>query len=254
MSRFATLNIAVGQWFFRYRNAVFPIVFTVSPLILLRPRVMFGDPALDHWLVIAGMVIAVMGEGVRLFTIGLDYIERGGKNKQVWASRLVQNGMYAHTRNPMYLGNLLIAVGMCMASGSPAAYLVLIPLFVFVYHAIMVTEETYLHRTFGAEYAEYCRRVPRLWPSLRGVRGTIASTGYDWRRAIRKDLGTITGLLAGLICWPVWRAYFLHGYDAAIAKAPLALILILIVLALYAFLHYLKKRRLFFYVPANLQS
>ena len=248
----AARNIAVGQWCFRYRNAVFPIIFTVSPLILLRPRVMFGNPVMDRLLVVSGVVIVVLGEGVRLLTIGLEYIERGGRNKQVWASRLVQSGMYAHTRNPMYLGNLLIAVGMCMVSGAPAAYLVLIPLFVFIYQAIMAAEEAFLHHAFGADYVAYCGRVPRLMPSLKGLRQTLAGTEYHWRRAVRKDLGTMTGLAVGLLCFSVWRVYFLEGFGAATAKVPAAIGLILAVLVLYGALHYLKKRRLLFYLPTHL--
>ncbi len=241
-------NIAIGQWFFRYRNAVFPLIFVVSPIVLLRPRIL-GSPAIDRLLVTLGVAIALAGEGVRLLTIGLDYIERGGKNKRGWASRLVQGGIYAHTRNPMYLGNFLIAVGMGMASGAPQAYFILIPLFAFIYQSIMVAEEAYLERTFGAEYADYCRRVPRMLPSLKGLGQTFASTTYDWRRAIRKELSTITGLLIALICWPIWRTYFLEGFEAAKAKAPVTLELVLVALVLFGLLVYLKKRRIFFYVP-----
>ena len=251
MTGLSAWNIAVGQWFFRYRNALFPVLFTACPLLLLRPRVMCDSPTIDHLLVVSGVVIALVGEGVRLFTIGLDYIDRGGKNKQVWASRLVQTGMYAHTRNPMYLGNLLIAVGFCMVSGAPAAYLMLIPLFLFIYQAIMSAEEAYLQRAFGADYAAYCRRVPRLWPSFKGLRRTLAGTKYDWRRAIRKDLSTIAGLLVGLICLLVWRTFFLEGFRAAKANMRTALGLILTVLVLYGVLHFLKKRKLFFYLPSN---
>jgi protein-S-isoprenylcysteine O-methyltransferase Ste14 len=252
MTDISARNITIGQWFFRYRNIVFPIIFTASPLILLKPRIMFGSPALDCLLVAGGVVITLLGAGMRLLTIGLEYIDRGGRNKQVWASRLVQTGMYAHSRNPMYLGNLLIAVGMCMVSGAPAAYLILIPLFVFIYQAIVAAEESYLHHTFGADYVAYCSRVPCLLPSIKGLRQTVASTGYHWRRAIRKDLGTIAGLLVGLLCWSLWRTYFLEGFDAAKAKAPIVLGLILLVLILYSALHYLKKRKLFFYLPTNL--
>ncbi len=201
MTGFSTWNIAAGQWFFRYRDAVFPLIFTVSPLILLRPRVIFGSPALDRLLVASGVVIAV---------------------------------------------------GMCMVSGAPAAYLIVIPLFAFLYQAIMAAEETDLHHTFGADYVAYCSRVPRLLPSIKGLRQTLAGTESHWRRAIRMDLGTITGLLVGFICWPIWRTYFLEGFTAAKAKAPVALGLVLAVLVLYGLLVYLKKRRLFFYLPPNL--
>jgi protein-S-isoprenylcysteine O-methyltransferase Ste14 len=252
MTPFSAWTIAVGQWFFRYRNAAFPIMFALI-ILVARPRVLFGAPALDRALVAGGVGVALLGQAVRLLTIGFDYIERGGKNKQVSASRLVQSGVYAHTRNPMYLGNFLIAVGIAMVSGAPAAYLIVIPLFGFIYQAIMVAEEAFLRRKFGEEYEAYCRRVPRLLPKLQGWRRTVSRATYDWRRAVRKDLSTITGLLLGLICLPLWRTYFLDGFEAARARVPGTVAGVAVVLVLYVVLHALKKHRLLLYLPAELK-
>ena len=250
MTHAAPWNITAGQWCFRHRNAVFPAVFLLVPAVL-RPRLLFGSPAADHLLTAAGVLIALTGEAVRLLTIGFEYIDRGGKNKQVWASRLVQGGIYGHTRNPMYLGNLLIAAGMCMVSGAPAAYVIVLPIFLFVYGAIMATEEAFLHHKFGADYVAYCSRVPRMLPSLTGLRHTLSSGQYHWRRAVRKELSTLAGLLLGLIALPVWRTYFLRGPASARAEAPVAIGLALAVLAAFGALVYFKKRRMFFYLPAD---
>ena len=247
MSALSALNLAIGRWVFRYRNAMFPTIFVLM-VLLLRPHVPFGDHALDRWLVAAGAAIAILGQAVRLLTIGFDYIERGGKDGKVWASKLVQGGIYAHTRNPMYLGNLLIATGMCLYTGAPAAYLIVIPLFIYFYETIMIAEETFLREKFGPEYAAYCGRVPRMFPSLRGIRETFGNATYDWRRAVRKDLSTMTGLLLGFACLPLWRTYFLNGFHAARAQAPVTLALAAAVLTLYVILHQLKKRRVFFYL------
>jgi protein-S-isoprenylcysteine O-methyltransferase Ste14 len=233
-------NIAAGQFFFKHRNALFPVIFFLG-VVFMRPRLMLASPTLDHFLIIVGALVALGGEAIRLITIGFDYIDRGGKNKQVWASRLVQGGVYAHTRNPMYLGNCLIAIGMCMCSGAPMAYLVLIPAFLFIYQAIMSAEEAYLRQRFGKDYDAYCCSVPRVFPRLRQVLRSFEGMSYNWKRAIRQDLSTIAGLLAALALWPVWRVYFLEGVDAAKAIAPRAIILALVVLGLYIFLHYLKK-------------
>ena len=253
MNPLSKLHLAVGRWVFRHRNAVFPTIF-VLVVLLVRPRVLFGDLALDRWLVAAGAVIALLGQAVRLLTIGFDYIERGGKDGKVWASKLVQGGIYAHTRNPMYLGNLLIATGMCVYTGAPAAYLFIIPLFAYFYNTIMIAEEAFLREKFGPEYAAYCGRVPRMLPSRRGIRQTFGNATYDWRRAIRKDLSTMTGLLLGLACLPLWRIYFLNGFHAAKAQAPVTLALAAAVLTLYVILHQLKKRRVFFYLPSELSG
>ena len=241
-------NIALGSFFFRFRNAFFPIVFLLA-LGVMRPRVAMGRPGLDRFLTTLGGLVALAGAGLRLATIGFEYIERGGKNKRVYASRLVQRGVYAHTRNPMYVANTLIVVGICMLAGSPAAYGIVIPFFLFVYQAIVAAEEDFLRRKFGQEYEEYRARVPRFIPSLRGARESFAGMTYNWRRAVRQDLSTLLMVSMSLILLPVWRSYFLQGSAAVGAAAPRALAIALGVGLVYAVLVYLKKTRRFFYEP-----
>ena len=232
-------TVAVGAFFFRNRNAAFPIIFALT-VLLLRPRVL-GGPAMDHLLVMCGAVVALLGEGVRLATIGFEYIERGGKEGKVYASRLVQGGIYAHTRNPMYLGNLMIAIGMAMATGAPAAYALIIPAFLCIYLAITSTEEAFLRNRFGREYEDYCARVPRFFPSLRGLRRTLSGMRYHWKRSLRQDLSTLVGLLLGLSLLPVWRTFFLHGFAAATTLAPRAFGFSGGILAGYWAVYWLKK-------------
>jgi hypothetical protein len=192
-------------------------------------------------LILTGMVLALLGQGVRLITIGFEYIHRGGKDGQVYAGRLVRGGVYGITRNPMYVGNALIAIGMTMYFGSPWGYLVVIPFFLFVYQAIIAAEESYLREKFGSEYEDYENSVNRFVPKLSRVHDSFAGMRFDWRRSIKKDLGTIVGLTIGLIMVPVWRAYFLQGLGAAELAALRALWLTLGVMALYFFL--LKRKR-----------
>ncbi|MFQ5799927.1 MAG: methyltransferase family protein, partial [Bacteroidota bacterium] len=186
-------NIILGTFFFRYRNLLFPGVILFAAIVT-RPRIMLGSPSLDRILIVSGTAVALGGEVVRLFTIGLDYIHRGGKDSQVYARRLVQGGVYAITRNPMYVGNVLIAIGMTMATSSPLAYVLIIPLFLFVYHTIVLAEEKYLRNKFGSEYDNYCDKVNRFVPPMSGILSLFSGLRYDWKRALRKDLGTITGL------------------------------------------------------------
>ena len=129
------------------------------------------------------------------------------------------------------------------------AYLIILPLFVFVYQAIVCAEEAFLLETFGSDYAQYCATVPRVLPTVRGLRRSFVGITYDWRRAVRKDLSTIAGILIGLILFPVWRTYFLEGFEAAKAKTPTALGLVLTVLVLYGLLHHVKKHTRLLYLP-----
>lgn len=235
-----TLNIAVGNFFFRYRNALFPVIFAIGALFL-RPQIILNIPIVDRMLIAMGMVIALLGQAVRLITIGFEYIHRGGKDGKMYAGRLVQGGVYGLTRNPMYVGNGLIVIGMTMYFGSPLGYLVLIPLFLFIYQAIIAAEEAYLRHKFGAEYTDYEKSVNRYVPVLSRVRESFVDMRFDWRKTIKSELSTVVGLTIGLILMPVWRTYFLHGPKATQEAAICAVCLSLAVAALYAFLLKLKK-------------
>jgi len=243
-------NIAVGNLFFRYRNALFPLIF-VTGALTLRPRIMFGSLAVDRILVVTGMALALLGQAVRLITIGFEYIHRGGKDGQVYAGRLVRGGVYGVIRNPMYVGNGLIAVGMTMHFGSPLGYMIVIPFFLFVYQAIVAAEENYLRGKFGADYDDYEKSVNRYLPRLSRVRESFAGMRFDWRKSVKKDFGTVVGLTIGLILMPVWRAYFLHGPEATGIAAMRALWLTLGVTALYLGLLKLKKSGRLFKTPTT---
>ena len=246
MPTFRERNIAIGNFFFKFRNALFPILFALA-VAIGRPRIILGEPAVDRFLTGLGVLVALAGQAVRLLTIGYEYIERGGKEGKVYASRLVQGDVYSLTRNPMYLGNALITIGITMVAGAPFLYVAVLPFFLFVYQAIVAAEEAYLARRFGAEYERYCASVPRWLPSFGRVASVLSGKPYDWAKAIRKELSTMAGLLTGLILLPVWRALCFEGFDAAKTRMVRALVLEAIVLIGYSVLAYLKRRRWLFY-------
>src|SRR5205823_6159785 len=76
------------------------------------------DLALDS----VGVAVALAGQALRAVVIGLAYIKRGGRNKEITADRLVCEGVFAHSRNPLYVGNFLIVTGLLIMWNSPLAY------------------------------------------------------------------------------------------------------------------------------------
>jgi len=176
----------IGGFFFQYRNLVFTgILFAL--LLGLRPVPLGGSPALDGWMDVAGFSIALLGQALRVAVIGYAYIVRGGRKGKVYADRLVTEGFFNHARNPLYLGNLLVLAGLFMIHNNPWGYLIGLPIFLFAYVAIVAAEEAYLSRQFGAEYREYCRRVARWIPRLRGLRQTVSGMQFSWRRVLVKE-------------------------------------------------------------------
>lgn len=244
-----SFNIAAGHFFFHYRNALFPIIFVLAS-VSLRPQIMFGSLVLDQFLGVTGVVLALLGECVRLITIGFEYIHRGGKDGKVYAGRLVRGGVYGLTRNPMYVGNGLIAIGTIMFFGSPLGYLILIPFFLFVYQAIIAAEEAYLRVKFGREYDDYAAAVPRIVPSFSGMTECFENMRFDWRRSIKKDMGTIASLTIGLNIVPVWRSYFLEDWEATQEVALRGLWIILGITIIYLILLRLKRSNRLFQKPS----
>jgi protein-S-isoprenylcysteine O-methyltransferase Ste14 len=83
---------------------------------------------------------------------------------------LVVTGLYHYVRNPMYVGALLIQVGNIVWFGRLPQVVYRFFLFTGFNLFIRANEEPYLHKTFGAAYAQYCKSVPRWFPQI-GKRG-----------------------------------------------------------------------------------
>lgn len=234
--------ISLGNFFFRVRNWLFPVTYTIL-LVLTRPHSVFHNNLLDTtWLVI-GAGIAVIGQAIRMLTIGFDYIERGGKDGKVHASFLVKGGVYAHSRNPMYVGNVCIAIGLLMFSESPMAILVGVPFFLLVYQSITVAEENFLRGKFGRDYEEYCRTVNRFFPNLGGLAQTLSQSKFDWKKAVRKEYGTVFMTALGLIMLPWWRIHYQQNWHEEWEYMRWAIGLFVLSTVIYGTIRYLKKAK-----------
>ena len=122
--------------------------------------------------------------------------------------RLAKGGPYGHTRNPLYLGTLLVAAGLAIAARSPWLGALFAAVFVFVYLPVIQLEEQHLRRLFP-EYGAFADRVPALWPRLRAVQDAGAQQ-FRWavyvkNREYQAALGFAAG--AGFLLWRLWLSY-----------------------------------------------
>lgn len=185
--------VALGNFLFHHRNKLFPVFyaffFVPSPPLI-------DDVVLAMW---AGFVIGALGQVIRIGTIGLEYIIRGGRRGRVYADDLVTEGIFAHCRNPLYVGNILILLGLGMMANSLLFFLVAAPLFLLMYQAIVRAEEDFLLGKFGGAYIRYTESVNRWMPRLRGLRGTFARTAFHWRRVVIREYTTTYLWLSGAV-------------------------------------------------------
>jgi protein-S-isoprenylcysteine O-methyltransferase Ste14 len=236
----AALTDHLGRFVFRYRDYLVPAVL-VGVLVLTRPQAPLGSERLDAVLDALGIVVAAAGQALRALVIGYAYIRRGGINKQLAAPTLVCEGFYAHSRNPMYVGDFLLFAGLAMIYHSGAVYLVVLPIVATALLAIVTAEERYLAARFGAPYTAYCQRVNRFVPTLRGLSATTRGMRFDWRRVLRSEYGTTFAWLSAAFFLLAWEDMLRCGWARSAPHLYHLLALYLPVPVAYGTVRWLKK-------------
>lgn len=145
--------------------------------------------------VAAGGAIVLLGLALRAIASG--YVRK--------ASELTTTGPYAYTRNPLYLGSVIIALGFALAARSLWIAVALCLMFVAIYVPVIRFEEEFLRGRF-AGFDDYARRVPRLIPRFSaadGSRGGFSLALYLQHREYNAVLGA-AALMAALIVKLIW--------------------------------------------------
>ena len=166
----------------RYRV---PAGWAVGVLVVLLART---TPAS----LLMGLPLVLAGEAVRIWASG--HIEK--------TKRLATGGPYAHSRNPLYAGSVLIALGVAIACASPWVVLAVALYFLAFYPSVMREEAAFLANKFPGEHAEWAAAVPLFWPRLspggqRGSRFDPARVrlNREWRTAAALPLIALLLLL-----------------------------------------------------------
>ena len=233
--------IKIGNFFFKYRNLLF--IFLYLLLFIPSPPLfsegMFG-PHFYYWPIIIGLLITISGQVIRGATIGLSYIIRGGRDKKVYAEDLVTTGIFNHCRNPLYVGNILMLLGVGILSDSLIYVLLVMPVFIIIYQAIVLAEEDFLKNKFGKIFYSYCERVNRWVPSLRHISATFKSMEFHWKRWMIKEYNTQYVWLSGITLILLFKYPQLTSYDGAKRNLLLEIILPILLVG-YLSIRYLKK-------------
>jgi protein-S-isoprenylcysteine O-methyltransferase Ste14 len=136
------------------------------------------------------VLLAGVGLGLRAWAAGVIHKDR----------ELTTTGPYAFTRNPLYLGSLLLGVGTALAGGLWLFMAGFLAFFVLVYGTTMRREEAFLEGAFEERYRHYAERVPLLVPRLAPYRAAEPAPGsgfsvlrYRRNREWEALLGAATG-------------------------------------------------------------
>jgi protein-S-isoprenylcysteine O-methyltransferase Ste14 len=155
--------------------------------------VWFSRPTLQSLAI--GLPVSILGMALRGWAAGCL-----AKNRE-----LATGGPYAYTRNPLYVGTLLVAVGLVAAARSVWLGVLFAAVFLLIYLPVIQNEEQHLRRLFP-EYAEYAARVPALWPRLTKVEkrpNPFHMALYIRNQEYQAGAGLAVGML--LLLWKALR-------------------------------------------------
>ena len=136
------------------------------------------------------LVLVIPGLWLRGYASG--YVKKNAE--------LTMTGPYAHTRNPLYLGSMLIAFGFAGAAGSWVIAVVLAVLFAVIYVPTIRSEEEFLGFTFP-EFERYAQAVPRLIPRLRRAR--LGSSGGGFSMELYRKHREYNALIGAAVIYAV---------------------------------------------------
>jgi protein-S-isoprenylcysteine O-methyltransferase Ste14 len=119
------------------------------------------------WSLILGFIVVMSGELIRLWGVSWAGSETRTTG-HMEGTYLIVSGPFAHVRNPLYIGNILIYLGVGIMSFALFPYLQIIALlfFIFQYYHIIKGEEEFLQKKYGGQFSEFKKNVPRLFPRL----------------------------------------------------------------------------------------
>lgn len=178
----------MAEWSRIARRIRVPLGFAFAAFYLWIARPSWKSVALGTLIAIPGILLRALASG---------HVK---KNEE-----LTTTGPYAYTRNPLYLGSLIMAIGFALAARSVWVLIAIVLMFFAIYLPVIRAEEAFLRGTFPA-FEEYARSVPRLLPRVRAfgqAPGSFSRQLYWQHREYNAVLGTVA-LMAALVAKLVW--------------------------------------------------
>ena len=180
----------IGNFFFKYRS------YTPIPLAAV---ILYNAQHANAYAIL-GLVCIVLGESIRFWAVS--YAGGITRTTTVGAAMLCTAGPFAHTRNPLYIGNMLMYNGIVLIAGASDIFAILMLtwlFFIIQYFLIINLEEQTLTRIFGATYLDYTKNVPRIFPRLFRWKSNDIRQPMTFLKTLRTEKRTLQNVVIFLI-------------------------------------------------------
>ncbi len=179
------------------------LIFVAIALSFLFSKFLFRQPQNS----ILSRFIDGFGAGLFLLGFLLRIAARGYKAEMSLESkRLVISGPYRLIRNPMYLGTLLIGLGIILALFAWWINFIFLAVFLWIYMPQIRHEEQILSQRFGQDYQAYCKKTPRLFPTVPAWFKTDLRESLAFKKIwLKKEIGSLAAAVAFIMAIKIWQ-------------------------------------------------
>lgn len=197
-----------GNWLFK-RRGYLPVFILLLALVYYALKD-FTDyhPSPFRDLVYLG--VSLLGLAIRIITVGQTPKGTSGRNiKKQRAEELNTTGIYSVVRHPLYLGNLIIWLGIALFLESVWCLLLFLLLFWLYYERIMFAEEMFLREKFGPAFLDWSSKTPAFFPRFRNWQP--GQLEFSWRNVIKREYHGFINIFISFAFLDLFRNYFLSG-------------------------------------------
>lgn len=231
-----------GNWLFRWRSFLPLVLYVLAATVICADADSHQPLFTMQWAGIC-LVIAMIGQIIRSITIGYTPKGTSGRNTKMGQVAEVLNtkGIYSTVRHPLYLGNFFMWLGIIMYVGNQWFTAICILLFWLYYERIMLAEEQFLRRKFGAQYEKWSETIPPFIPSLSKYKSSGVS--FSLRNVLKREYSGFFAVFLSFALLDALKNYIHLGFTQwQDAITPFWWILLLINFPLFLLLRFLKKK------------
>ncbi len=168
------MNNKWAKYLFKYRGLI-PVPFFFIIYFFSKPT---------KYSIIIGTLVLFLGEIIRIWAGG--YIKKY-RTLDVDAPELITYGPYGYVRNPLYIGNFFIGLGISVMSNTLFSYIIFFSIYFFGYSIIIPLEEKFLKEKWKNEYLKYANNVHRVFPRIKPYK---VKKSFDFYAALRSEKST----------------------------------------------------------------
>ena len=223
-----------GNFLFKYRGQFPVLLFFISiPFIFLSSEINLFFQFIYNVIAVS---ITIIGLIIRFYTIGTTPKGTSGRNtnKQI-ADYLNSTGVYSIVRNPLYLGNYFIWLGIAFFTYNLCFIIVLTLLFWLYYERIIFAEERFLEKKFGSKYLNWSSETPAFIPSFKKFKKS--SLPFSFKSILRREYAGVLAIVVSFSFVEIVRTYFLTN---SLNMSPVIFKILIFISILVFVLRYMK--------------